>query len=74
MKGVTPILTAVAPAATMDRPDGAHSGNPDVRKEVAAGVFRNIWLGPTNAPMADGHSATPVDTSLNWGRPEMQNS
>lgn len=35
MKGVTPILTDVPPAATMSRPDGAHSGNPTVRAAVA---------------------------------------
>lgn len=34
MKGVTPILSAVAPESTMDRPDGAHSGNPAVREAV----------------------------------------
>ena len=34
MKNVTPILSAVAPAETMSRPDGAHSGNPTVRKMV----------------------------------------
>lgn len=37
MDHVTPILTAVPPAKTMDRTDGTHSGNPDVRKKVAAG-------------------------------------
>lgn len=37
MQNVTPILGAVPPASTMDRPDGAHSGNPTVRAEVAAG-------------------------------------
>ena len=31
MKGVTPILTAVPPDKTRERPDGAHSGNPTVR-------------------------------------------
>lgn len=35
MKGVTPILSAIAPASTMERPDGPHSGNPDVRRAVA---------------------------------------
>lgn len=34
MKGVTPILTALAPASTLDRPDGPHSGNPAVREAV----------------------------------------
>jgi putative membrane-bound dehydrogenase-like protein len=34
MKGVTPILTAIAPDSTMSRKDGAHEGNPTVREEV----------------------------------------
>lgn len=38
MEGVTPVLAAVAPAATMARRDGAHSGNPAVRELVAQGV------------------------------------
>ncbi len=42
MKGVTPILTAIAPEATMKRKDGAHSGNPAVRKAVAAGVPQHV--------------------------------
>jgi len=42
MKGVTPILSAVAPAETMKRPDGAHSGNPAVRKAVAAGEPQHV--------------------------------
>jgi hypothetical protein len=42
MKGVTPILTAVAPEATMKRGNGAHSGNDAVRKEVAAKVPQHM--------------------------------
>ncbi len=34
MKGVTPILTAVPGADTLARPDGPHSGNPDVRAKA----------------------------------------
>ncbi len=34
MKGVTPILSDVAPEKTMSRPDGSHSGNPAVRESV----------------------------------------
>ncbi|MGB7347517.1 MAG: PVC-type heme-binding CxxCH protein, partial [Pirellulaceae bacterium] len=34
---VTPILAAPAPLATMQRGDGTHSGNPDVRKSVEKG-------------------------------------
>ena len=34
MKGVTPILSALPPASTLSRPDGPHSGNPEVRRDV----------------------------------------
>lgn len=37
MEGVTPILSAVAPLDTMDRDDGPHSGNAEVRDMVAKG-------------------------------------
>ncbi|MBC7922174.1 MAG: ThuA domain-containing protein [Ferruginibacter sp.] len=33
MKGVTPLLTAVPPASTLDRKDGPHENNPHVRAE-----------------------------------------
>jgi type 1 glutamine amidotransferase len=34
MKGVTPILTDLPPADSLSRPDGHHSGNPEVRAAV----------------------------------------
>ncbi|CAA0118518.1 Uncharacterised protein [Halioglobus japonicus] len=34
-RGVTPVLSAIAPASTMDRWNGAHSGNDTVRQLVA---------------------------------------
>jgi len=34
MKGVTPILSALPPASTLERPDGPHSNNPHVRRAV----------------------------------------
>ena len=34
MTRVTPLLTAMPSRDTLSRPDGAHSGNPQVRKEV----------------------------------------
>jgi len=42
MQGVTPILSAHPPEDTMRRPDGAHSGNPQVRKEVANGEIQHV--------------------------------
>ena len=37
MKGVTPILSAVAPESTMKRGDGPHEGNAAVREAVTRG-------------------------------------
>ena len=34
---ITPILTAIPPKSTMDRPDSPHSGNPHVRQSVERG-------------------------------------
>jgi hypothetical protein len=42
MKGITPILAAVPPASTMDRPDGPHSGNPAVRQAVKNGEIQTM--------------------------------
>ncbi len=42
MKGVTPILTTLPPASTMERPDGPHSGNPDVRKAIENGEEQHM--------------------------------
>ncbi|HTO02715.1 MAG TPA: ThuA domain-containing protein, partial [Opitutus sp.] len=49
MRGVTPILTAVPPASTMSRPDGAHSGNPAAREAVAKGTPQTVmWVSERN--------------------------
>jgi putative membrane-bound dehydrogenase-like protein len=71
MEGVTPILSAVAPASTMTRPDGPHSGNPDVRKAVAQGLPQHTaWAfqrpgGGRSFGFTGGHY------HWNWGRPEI---
>lgn len=42
---VTPILSAVPPAETMNRSDGHHSGNPEVRKMVEAKELQHVcWV------------------------------
>lgn len=45
MNGVTPILNAVAPESTMNRPDGPHEGNPTVRASVKKGEVQHMaWV------------------------------
>ena len=42
LKGVTPILSALPGPETLKRPDGARSGNPNVRKAVANGEKQHV--------------------------------
>ena len=42
LKGVTPILSDLPSPETLRRPDGARSGNPTVRKAVAAGEKQHV--------------------------------
>ncbi|MAG93529.1 MAG: hypothetical protein CMJ48_07250 [Planctomycetaceae bacterium] len=42
MKGVTPILSDLPGPVTLNRPDGARSGNPAVRKAVAEGKKQHV--------------------------------
>ncbi|HLH56054.1 MAG TPA: ThuA domain-containing protein [Verrucomicrobiae bacterium] len=42
MQGVIPVLNAVAPASTMDRGDGPHEGNPNVRESVQKGELQHM--------------------------------
>ena len=45
MRGVTPILSALPPAKTLNREDGPHSGNPGVRSAVAKGEPQHLmWV------------------------------
>lgn len=45
MQGVTPLLTALPPAETLNRPDGPHSGNPAVREALAKAEPQHVaWL------------------------------
>jgi len=43
MEGVTPILSAIPPKETLNRRDGAHSGNPHVRK-TAGEPQHLLWV------------------------------
>jgi len=70
MKGVTPILSAIAPANTMDRPDGPHSGNPDVRRAVAKGEPQHVAWASENENGSRGFGYTGGHFHWNWGRTE----
>jgi len=50
MKGVVPILTDLPPKRTLARPDGPHSGNPDVRGAVSIRQERQHVMWATERP------------------------
>jgi len=73
MKGVTPILTATPTAETLTRPNGPHSGNPEVRRAVAAGepqvlvwAYESAEEGPRGFGFTGGHF------HRNWGDDNMR--
>jgi type 1 glutamine amidotransferase len=67
MKGVTPILTAVAPESTMSRPDGTHSGNPDVREAVKKGEPQCMMWVAVGEGDGRGFGFTGGHAHTNWG-------
>ncbi len=72
MKGVTPILSDVAPADTMKRGDGAHSGNPTVRKSVAAGESQHVAWAFERANGGRGFGFTGGHNHLNWANDDFR--
>jgi type 1 glutamine amidotransferase len=72
MKGVTPILSARPSAETLSRPDGPHSGNPDVRKAVAAGEPQTVAWAYESPAGARGFGFTGGHFHKNWGDPNVR--
>jgi type 1 glutamine amidotransferase len=72
MKGVTPILTAVPPPSTMDRPDGTHSGNPAVREAVKRGEPQNVAWACERADGGRGFGFTGGHFHKNWGNDDVR--
>ena len=67
MKNVQPLLSAVPPASTMNRRDGAHEGNPDVRKAVAAGEPQHMAWAYERPDGGRGFGFTGAHYHKNWG-------
>lgn len=66
MEGVTPILSALPPASTVRR-DGARSGNPAVREEIAAGKLQHVAWAATREDGGRGFGFTGGHSHWNWG-------
>ncbi|MGC3972455.1 MAG: DUF1080 domain-containing protein [Pirellulales bacterium] len=72
MKGVTPILSALPGPDTLSRPDGHHSGNPHVRKAVAAGEIQHVAWASENENGGRGFGFTGGHDHWNWGAPDFR--
>ncbi|HAB17839.1 MAG TPA: ThuA domain-containing protein [Verrucomicrobiota bacterium] len=66
MKGVTPILSAVAPAETMNRENGPHSGNPAVRESVKKGEPQVLMWAYDRPGGGRGFGFTGAHFHKNW--------
>ena len=67
MKGVTPILTAIAPESTMSRKDGPHEGNPAVREDVKNTVPQHVSWGVEREDGGRGFGFTGGHYHKGWG-------
>jgi len=72
MAGVTPILSDLPDPETLSRPDGHHSGNPTVRKAVAAGEIQHVAWASENVGGGRGFGFTGGHDHWNWGAPDFR--
>jgi len=72
LQGVTPILSAVAPESTMDRSDGAHEGNPDVRASVKREESQHMAWACERSDGGRGFGFTGAHYHRNWGNPDFR--
>jgi len=67
LKGVTPILSDLPGAETLKRPDGARSGNPDVRRAVANGESQHVaWAYERPEGKGRGFGFTGAHNHVSW--------
>jgi trehalose utilization protein len=67
MKGVMPILSALPPDTTLNRPDGPHSGNPAVREAVRKGEPQHVAWAYERPDGGRGFGFTGAHYHRNWG-------
>ena len=66
LEGVTPILSALPGPETLRRKDGARSGNPAVRKAVAAGQRQHVGWAYQRPGGGRGFGFTGAHEHVNW--------
>lgn len=69
---VTPILTDLPPDSTLTRKDGPHSGNPFVRKSIAAGNVQHMAWARERKDGGRGFGFTGGHFHWNWGNDQFR--
>lgn len=73
MEGVTPILSDLPPADTLTRPDGPHSGNPEVRAAVLQRKEpQHVAWAAERPDGGRGFGFTGGHVHWNWGEPNFR--
>ena len=72
MQGVTPVLSAVAPLSTVQRPDGEHSNNPHARAAVQRGEPQHLAWAAVRKDGGRGFGFTGGHWHWNWGNPDFR--
>lgn len=72
MRGVTPILSAIAPESTMSRKDGPHSGNPAARADVAGKVPQHVAWAAEREKGARAFGFTGGHFHAGWGNDDQR--
>jgi hypothetical protein len=72
MKGVSPILSAIAPDSTMSRPDGHHSGNPTVRESVKSKAAQHVAWAVDREDGGRGFGFTGGHFHAGWGNEDQR--
>ena len=72
MKGVTPILSAVPPDETRQRPFGPHSGNAEVRKGVGKNQKEHVLWVSENENGSRGFGTTGGHVHWNWAQDDFR--
>ena len=70
MKNVTPILSAIPPDSTRERPDGPHSGNPTVRSRK--GMAEHLAWATVRPDGGRGFGFTGGHFHHNWAEPSFR--
>ncbi len=72
MQGVTPILSDLPPRDTLSRPDGTHSGNPQVRAAVARKEVQHVAWAAERDDGGRGFGFTGGHVHWNWADPNFR--